>query len=124
MKTLKLSIALLLIAISFFSCSSDNDSTTTPDNCEEAAAAALTASNAYTNATDENREALCNAYKAALNNQIDLCGDGSGALQDIIDDLGDCTLGNNSSMISVVIGTLPKTFETNLTITTVAIQLK
>jgi hypothetical protein len=33
---------------------------------------------------------LCNAYKNALTAQITACGDSSGALQTIIDSLGDC----------------------------------
>jgi hypothetical protein len=55
--------------------------------------------------TDEN---LCNAYKTALQNQITECGDTDGSLQDIIDDLGDCsfyTMGESGSLV-VTVGTL------------------
>lgn len=34
---------------------------------------------------------VCNAYRIALEGQIEECGDEDGSLQDIIDSLGDCT---------------------------------
>ena len=34
---------------------------------------------------------MCNAYKTALQNQINFCGDSEGNLQAIIDDLGVCS---------------------------------
>jgi len=48
---------------------------------------------------DNTNEDLCLAYKAALENQIAECGDSDGNLQQIIDDLGDCsaTTSNGSS---------------------------
>ena len=42
---------------------------------------------------DSTNTDLCNAYKTALINQINACGD-DGTLQTIIDDLGDCTIEN------------------------------
>ncbi len=117
MKTIKLISGILLLTALFFSCSANNDS---PLSCEEATAATLLAEQAYDNATSTNHDDLCNAYKTALQTQIGSCGDASGALQTIIDDLGDCTLtpaGNG--VITVTVGTLVKTFETNVTVTTV-----
>tara|TARA_R100001369_G_scaffold14013_5_gene28517 strand:+ start:13681 stop:14568 length:888 start_codon:yes stop_codon:yes gene_type:complete len=45
----------------------------------------------YDNASDSDLEALCNSYKVALQNQIEVCGDADGLLQIIITGLGDCT---------------------------------
>jgi hypothetical protein len=118
MKTLKLISAILLLTITLFSCSSDSDNNNS--TCEDAAAATAAAAQAFNNSTDANRTALCNAYKDALQDQINACGDDSNTLQAIIDDLGDCTLTPaNHGVISVVAGTLTKTFETNITVTTV-----
>ncbi|SDI22475.1 hypothetical protein [Winogradskyella thalassocola] len=59
--------------------------------CEEATASSQLAQNSYNSANSSNFEELCNAYKNALNNQIEVCGD-NGSLQIIIDSLGDCEL--------------------------------
>lgn len=42
-------------------------------------------------ATDSTYPNLCASYKIALENLIDECGDADGSLQDVVDDLGDCT---------------------------------
>jgi len=34
---------------------------------------------------------VCNFYKTALENKKQQCGDADGSIQDLIDDLGDCT---------------------------------
>ncbi|WP_400080052.1 hypothetical protein [Winogradskyella sp. R77965] len=60
------------------------------DPCEEAIETTTIAEEAYNNFTEENFEAICNAYKDALMNQIEICGDVDGNLQLIIDQLGDC----------------------------------
>ena len=44
-----------------------------------------------TNATEENHNILCQTYRDALDDQIEICGDPSGDLQEIVDFLGDCT---------------------------------
>lgn len=60
---------------------------------------------------DNTNEDLCIAYKEALENQIAECGDPDGSLQDIIDDLGDCSSGAASSgVLKVTTGTLPIDF--------------
>lgn len=115
MKTVKLISSILLVAILSFSCSSDSDS---QPNCDEISAQTLAAEDAFNAATPANHTELCNAYKAALQNQINTCGDPVGDLQAIIDDLGDCTLTSTPS-VTVTVGTLVKTFESNLTVTTV-----
>jgi hypothetical protein len=121
MKTLKLISGIVFLVILSFSCSSDNN--TTQPNCDEIIAQTLAAQNAFNNATAANHTELCNAYKAALQNQINSCGDPSGDLQDIIDDLGDCILVVTPS-VTVTVGTLAKTFETNLTVTVVGTTRK
>ncbi|WP_299124765.1 hypothetical protein [uncultured Winogradskyella sp.] len=60
------------------------------DPCEEAIEATGIAEEAYNNFTEDNFEAICNAYKDALMSQIEICGDIDGNLQLIIDQLGDC----------------------------------
>lgn len=88
-------------------CSDDNEPDTT---CEDAETDTQTASEELDNAsTDEEYAAACEAYKDALQNQIDICGDEDGSLQDILDELGeDCISNDNSDdiEISVVAGTL------------------
>ncbi len=88
-------------------CINDNEPDTT---CEDAEADTQTASEALDNAsTDEEYAAACEAYKEALQSQIDICGDEDGSLQDILDELGeDCISDDNSDdiEISVVAGTL------------------
>lgn len=57
--------------------------------CEDAIAATQVAQTSYNAATDTNFEDLCNAYKDALQNQINSCGP-STTLQAIFEDLGTC----------------------------------
>ena len=59
-------------------------------SCALAGQNTLDALNEFTNATSENYNELCNAYVAALELQIVACGDSTGAVQAIIDSLGDC----------------------------------
>lgn len=117
MKKLKVIIGALLMGALVFACSSDDDNNNNDLTCEEATEASLNAGIAFNAATPDNYEARCNAYKDALQDQIDVCGDESGDLQDIIDDLGDCTLDAVSGVISVNAG-ITRTFETNITVTT------
>jgi len=64
------------------------DCTAAPDDCPAAQAATDAAQTAYN--ADASNATLCNAYISALRNEIAICGDTTGALQDIIDGL-DCT---------------------------------
>jgi len=66
-------------------CGQDNQSA----ECEEAIVVTNQAETAYNN--DNTNEELCNAYKTALQNKINFCGDSEGNLQAILDDLGDCS---------------------------------
>ncbi|WP_033960592.1 hypothetical protein [Psychroserpens jangbogonensis] len=81
------------------------------DPCEAATAATTAAETVY-NADTSNTD-LCNAYKAALQNKITVCGDTNGSMQAIIDGLGDCTPTNTSGTLSVTAGTLNIQFITN-----------
>ena len=84
----KLIIPILCMALVFVSCGDDDS-----DNglsCSEATQNTATALSNFTNADESNFEALCNAYKLALQQQNTACGDPSGTIQIIIDGLGDC----------------------------------
>jgi hypothetical protein len=62
-------------------------------DCEEAQNIRLAAKLAYDNVDPNNTEQLqlvCNAYRNALDQEIDTCGDESGDLQAILDTLGSC----------------------------------
>jgi len=80
------------------------------DDCEAAIDAVSIAQSAFNDATDDNYTDLCNAYKAALENQIVQCGD-DGSIQSIIDDLGDCAQTTAQVEISLTAGTLPIEFD-------------
>lgn len=86
----------LAITLVFASCSSDdnndnnNNGNGNQTECEIATEATADAKQDYDAATNENFVAMCNAYKAALQNQQEACGDEDGAIQSIIDSLGDC----------------------------------
>ena len=60
-------------------------------SCEEAVLNTADAALAFLSVTDDNYTQLCNTYKAALQAQIEACGDDDGSLQAAIDALGDCT---------------------------------
>lgn len=74
----------------------------------EAEEATNDAANAYN--ADNSNEDLCLAYKTALENQIAECGDSNGSLQEIIDDLGDCSSAASDGTLKVTTGTLEIVF--------------
>lgn len=116
MKTLRLLSGVVLLMVLSISCSSSSDSNPA-QTCDQAEAATDAAEQAFNASTPANHEELCNAYKAALQNEIDVCGDPVGVLQSILTDLGDCTVAPDLGVISVNAGSAPKTFETNITVT-------
>lgn len=61
------------------------------NNCTQAILATNEAAQDYIVAAIEDSVLLCQIYKDALENQIEICGDTSGELQEIIDFLGSCT---------------------------------
>ncbi|WP_290696246.1 lipocalin family protein [Lacinutrix sp.] len=72
----------------------------TVDPCIEATSFASSAETAFNN--DITNENLCNAYKSALQNQINSCGDNNGSIQALINGLGDCS---NSTPDEGIVGT-------------------
>ncbi len=119
MKKLKLIIAVLVTGASILSCSKDDNNNNNDLTCSEATANTAAAADAYANATSADYNAKCVAYKAALEAQIDACGDDSGALQIMIDGLGDCSVAANTGSITVTVGSSPRNFNSNITATTV-----
>jgi len=59
-------------------------------SCEQATLNTANAVFAFLNASEENYTELCLAYKTAIQNQIEACGDEDGSLQAAYDALGDC----------------------------------
>ena len=112
MKTIKSLVIILMASMLIQSCSSEEG---TDNECTIAKKEKTTAEAAYN--TDTTDEVLCKAYKMALENEITTCGDSEGALQEIIDGLGNCTTASsNAGDLSVTAGTLNIVFTTNSTV--------
>lgn len=121
MKTIKFLASITLLVLLSLSCSSSDNST---PSCDDLAAATDAAEQAYIGSTASNHNQLCNAYKTALQNEIAACGDPDGSLQAAVTALGDCSVPQNNGVISVRVGSYTKTFETNITVTTVGANRK
>lgn len=120
MKKLQLLITAVLVGMTMLACSEDNNNNNDSDlTCEDATAQTAVAADAYADATPANYNEKCVAYKAALEAQIVACGDASGALQLMIDGLGDCSVASLTGSITVTAGSSPRNFNSNITITTV-----
>lgn len=95
------------------------DPTTPNITCQTATASAqVTAQNlAVSDPTADGYTTLCNNHKQALMTKKNACGDPTGSIQAEIDAL-DCTAAPTiaSGTITVTVGTLPKTFDENLTV--------
>lgn len=96
----------LFVLLTAFTCDDEplesdlqSDDTTVFFSCEETTVALATASLNFIGATDANYPELCNAYKIALLNQINACGDADGSLEVVYDGLGDCTTTESISII-------------------------
>ncbi len=83
---------------------------TTITDCEIAQNATASAVAAYNN--DTSNTSLCEAYSAALENEISECGDTNGTLQEMIDNLENCTTQTATGILKVTTGTLPIDFIT------------
>jgi hypothetical protein len=94
-------ISIVFILFISFSCNNEPLEGEFPDPeenaCINATQVSVTAATNLANATSENYTELCNTYKTALQTQITACGDAAGALQQIIDSLGDCTDNNQTN---------------------------
>lgn len=118
MKTIQFLGSIALLVLLSLSCSSSDNST---PSCDDLIAATDAAQQAYASA---NTVQNCNAYKTALQNEIAACGDPDGDLAAAVTALGDCTVPQNNGVISVRVGNYTKTFESNITITTVGANRK
>lgn len=67
---------------------------TEPNPCELAIESTANAAEDFSSASDQDYTLLCQVYKDVLQDQISLCGDPDGILQNIIEDLDNCTLEN------------------------------
>ncbi|MCH8534796.1 MAG: hypothetical protein LAT51_06980 [Flavobacteriaceae bacterium] len=107
-------IILSILGISLItSCSSDDEGQQL-DDCANAISAVFPVLSDFESATSENYEETCIAYREALENQLQACGDEEGNLQATIDGLGDCTDPsdtNTEGEITVTAGTLAITFD-------------
>jgi hypothetical protein len=106
----KMILSVFAVAL-LFACSSDDDSAT--NQCDLAIDATFEAKQDFDSATSVNYVQTCTAYKLALQNQIQACGDADGGLQAKIDHLGDCSdpTGNVTGEITVTAGTLNVVFD-------------
>jgi len=91
-----------------FNCSSDSSSDSDDSNdCTEATQEAEEALIDFNDANELNYSERCNAYKTALENYQQACGDESGEIQSLIDGLGDCTqVINNPSVVALMTANL------------------
>lgn len=114
MRTIKLISAIAFFMIMSLGCSSSDSSSSS--DCESLANATDAAELAYNNATTATLVEKCNAYKAALQNEIDGCGDPSGDLQTIINGLN-CTVPTTTGTLSMNLGSASLAFDV-ITVTT------
>ncbi len=112
MKSIKFFSSLILLTFALACSSSDS-----APNCDSLADDTDAARAAYLSAEPSNEVALCNAYKTALQNQIDDCGDESGDLQALVDGLN-CTPSTTTGTLSMNLGSAPLVFD-EITVTTI-----
>lgn len=109
MKKITYYFSLLLVGVFLFTSCENEQLTgeffTTPDGqdivigdgdpdsetCQDAFTALATAEAAFAAATEENYTTVCSAYSQALLITIEACGDSSGDLQAMVNELGDCS---------------------------------
>lgn len=108
LKKMILSLCAVLILVS---CNDRDDDST--NQCDVAIDASAEAKQDFDAATAANYTQTCAAYRVALQNQIQVCGDVNGTLQAIINGLGDCSnqSGNADGQITVTAGTLNIIFD-------------
>lgn len=82
-----------VILLLFFSCQNEpyeGDITFEDNSCASAIEATFNAGVDFSNATETDYSVLCQIYRDALQDQIEICGDEDGSLQITIDELGSC----------------------------------
>lgn len=117
MSTIKLFSSIILLVVLSLACSSSSDSDSSPaTDCESLTDASDAALLAYNAATADNLAVKCAAYKTALQNEINGCGDASGALQNLIDGLN-CPSPTTPGTLTMNLGSAPLVFD-QITVTT------
>lgn len=111
-------LSFVAMGLMFTGCSSDDSAepvtpeNNNPDTCAMAVTATATAKMNYETASDANFAAACAAYKAALQTQIQLCGDSNGSLQATVNTLGACTAPvQNNGTVKVTAGSYAMVFD-------------
>lgn len=89
----------------------EGDITDTIDDCTIAAEISGQALIDLNEATDDDVNLLCQAYRDALQDQILVCGDEDGTLQAIIDDLGNCVPVADPTLCDLAIEATAAAFE-------------
>ena len=82
-----------VVLLLFFSCQNEpyeGDIAFEDNSCIDAIEFTINAAIDFSNATETNYSVLCQIYRDALQNQIEICGDEDGSLQLIIEELGSC----------------------------------
>jgi hypothetical protein len=102
MKNINLIFCLVILCLSFNCSSNSSDDDDDPNNCTEATQQVSTALENFTDANELNYTERCTAYKTALQNLQQQCGDESGDIQDLIDNLEDCSNDTNPSTIEAL----------------------
>jgi len=79
-----------------FGCSSDDNSGSGEETVSQACQTVIDAVNEalilYNNSTQAQSSVNCENYKKALQSQQIVCGDADGKIQEVIDDLKDCSI--------------------------------
>jgi len=94
------SIIILLLVLNCDNEPYEGDIITEDNSCALAIQATTEAGNNYLMATDEDSMLLCQVYRDALEDQIEICGDASGELRLLLENLGDC---NNENLCTEAI---------------------
>lgn len=76
----------------------EGDFPTEDNNCLAAMLATAEASVNFANASDTDFSILCQIYRDALQDEIEICGDEDGHLQLLLDGLGDCDNGDTCAL--------------------------
>lgn len=82
-----------VVILLFLSCQNEpyeGDITFEDNSCANAIEASFNAAIDFSSATETDYSVLCQIYRDALQDQIEICGDEDGSLQLIIDELGSC----------------------------------
>jgi hypothetical protein len=88
-------LLLIFISLTAFTCENeplDPNVDITADACNETSINLATAALNFVSVTPENYTQLCISYRNAIQNQINVCGDPDGSLQDSLTALGDCSI--------------------------------